>query len=231
MGFDDVWTSEHHFVEDGYLAGSFAACAAIAARTSRVRIGTNVVLLPLHDPLRVAEDAVTVDLLSGERFDLGVAVGHRTAEFAAFGVEARARRPDGDRNRPARRRVRGAAGRPRRRERGRPQLPSRAAPAPGPDAAPGRRHEPRRRFPGGALRDRPARVRTPGALPGRRGHRRPGAHDLSRGAGATRPDRARRRARSRFRLHQPRSRPRRGRTSPTSSTVARSTSAGSRRRA
>jgi alkanesulfonate monooxygenase SsuD/methylene tetrahydromethanopterin reductase-like flavin-dependent oxidoreductase (luciferase family) len=87
IGFDEVWTSEHHFVEDGYLAGSFPACAAIAARTSRIRIGTNVVLLPLHNPLRVAEDAAAVDLISGGRFDLGVAVGYRGAEFEAFGLD------------------------------------------------------------------------------------------------------------------------------------------------
>lgn len=87
LGFDDIWTSEHHFVEDGYLSASLATCAAIAARTTRVRIGTNVLLLPLHDPIRVAEDAATVDLLSGGRLDLGVAVGYRTTEFHRFGVD------------------------------------------------------------------------------------------------------------------------------------------------
>lgn len=87
LGFDDIWTSEHHFVEDGYLSASLATCAAIAVRTTRVRIGTNVLLLPLHDPVRVAEDAATVDLLSGGRLDLGVAVGYRTMEFHRFGVD------------------------------------------------------------------------------------------------------------------------------------------------
>jgi probable F420-dependent oxidoreductase len=87
LGFDQIWTSEDHFIDDGYSPSLLPICAAIAARTDRVRIGTNVLLLPLHNPLRVAEDAATVDVISGGRFDLGVAVGYRLEEFETFGVD------------------------------------------------------------------------------------------------------------------------------------------------
>jgi alkanesulfonate monooxygenase SsuD/methylene tetrahydromethanopterin reductase-like flavin-dependent oxidoreductase (luciferase family) len=86
LGFDDVWLSEHHFIEDGYCPSLLPVAAAIAARTERIRIGTAVLLLPLHDPIRVAEVAALVDVLSGGRFDLGVGLGYRVGEFEGFGV-------------------------------------------------------------------------------------------------------------------------------------------------
>ncbi len=91
LGFDHVWLTEHHFVDDGYSPSLFPIGAAVAARTSRIRIGTFLLLLPLHNPVRVAEDTATLDLISGGRFDLGVGLGYRRAEFDDQGVPARER--------------------------------------------------------------------------------------------------------------------------------------------
>ena len=65
VGFDDVWLSEHHFAADAYCPSPLVAGAAIAARTRRLTIGQSVLLLPLHNPLRVAEDGAVIDLISG----------------------------------------------------------------------------------------------------------------------------------------------------------------------
>lgn len=88
LGWDDIWLSEHHFIDDGYTPSMLPLACAIAARTTKIQIGTSVLLLPLHDPLRVAEDAATVDVMSGGRFQLGVAGGYRKAEFIGFGIPA-----------------------------------------------------------------------------------------------------------------------------------------------
>ena len=91
LGWDDVWLSEHHFIEDGYTPSMLALATAIAARTTRIEIGTSVLLLPLHDPLRVAEDAATADVASGGRLQLGLAVGYRKGEFTGFGIPGKER--------------------------------------------------------------------------------------------------------------------------------------------
>src|SRR5256886_12218688 len=84
-GFDDVWLSEHHFIEDGYLPSILPAAAAIAARPNRIRIASAVLLMPFHNPIRLAEDIATVDVISGGRFEFGVGVGFNHEEFEAFG--------------------------------------------------------------------------------------------------------------------------------------------------
>jgi alkanesulfonate monooxygenase SsuD/methylene tetrahydromethanopterin reductase-like flavin-dependent oxidoreductase (luciferase family) len=67
LGFDAVWASEHHFSEDAWNPSPLTFLAAVAARTERVRIGTYVLLLPLHNPVRVAEDIAVLDNLSSGR--------------------------------------------------------------------------------------------------------------------------------------------------------------------
>lgn len=91
IGYDDVWLTEHHFCADGHAPSILPLAAAVAVTTTRIRIGTSVLLLPLHHAVRVAEDAATVDILSAGRFELGVGVGYRRQEFAGLGRTRRER--------------------------------------------------------------------------------------------------------------------------------------------
>lgn len=94
LGADSVWCSEHHLFEDGYLPQPLTFLAAVAARTSRVRLGTALVLAPLRSPVQIAEEAAIVDLLSGGRLELGIGAGYRMPEFTAFGKDPERRFAD-----------------------------------------------------------------------------------------------------------------------------------------
>ncbi|HZZ50072.1 MAG TPA: LLM class flavin-dependent oxidoreductase [Pseudonocardia sp.] len=86
LGFDDVWLTEHHFIPGGYSSSPLMEAAAIAVRTSRIRIGTYVLLMPFAHPVRLAEDVAAVDILSNGRFDLGIGQGYVHAEFDGFAI-------------------------------------------------------------------------------------------------------------------------------------------------
>jgi luciferase family oxidoreductase group 1 len=75
LGYDELWVSEHHFNRFSQSGSTLPLMAYLAAKTSRIRIGSAAILLPLHDPKRVAEDLATIDILSGGRLDLGLARG------------------------------------------------------------------------------------------------------------------------------------------------------------
>jgi probable F420-dependent oxidoreductase len=86
LGFDYICLGEHHFSDDGYAPSPLVTANAIAQHTTSIKISTAVLLLPLYHPVRLAEDCALIDILSGGRFELGVAVGWRPEEFAAFGI-------------------------------------------------------------------------------------------------------------------------------------------------
>jgi alkanesulfonate monooxygenase SsuD/methylene tetrahydromethanopterin reductase-like flavin-dependent oxidoreductase (luciferase family) len=86
LGFDAVWFTEHHFALHGLNSALATWLAAVAMRTRRVRIGSTVFVLPYWDPIRLAEDAATIDLLSGGRLEFGAGTGYRLDEFKGFNV-------------------------------------------------------------------------------------------------------------------------------------------------
>ncbi|HUG35721.1 MAG TPA: LLM class flavin-dependent oxidoreductase, partial [Candidatus Limnocylindrales bacterium] len=85
-GFDSCFFGEHHQDKDGFLPSPLIVATAVAARTRTLRVGTSVILLPLHHPVRVAEDAITLDIVSRGRLTLGVGIGYQPADFRAFSV-------------------------------------------------------------------------------------------------------------------------------------------------
>jgi putative FMN-dependent luciferase-like monooxygenase len=89
FGFDSAWVAQHHFHEDeGGLPAPFVFLGHVAAQTSRIRLGTGIVTLPLEDPVRAAEDAAVFDLISNGRLELGVGSGGTPSAFAAFGRDS-----------------------------------------------------------------------------------------------------------------------------------------------
>src|SRR4029077_2033243 len=86
VGLDSFWIAEHHFAEDGYAAAVIPICAAVLGATTRLIAGTSVAIASFYHPIRLAEDAVSADLLSGGRFVLGLGTGYRPEEFAGMAI-------------------------------------------------------------------------------------------------------------------------------------------------
>jgi probable F420-dependent oxidoreductase len=86
FGFDSYFFGEHHQDKDGFLPSPLIVATAVAARTSTLNVGTSVILLPLHHPVRLAEDVITLDQVSRGRVILGVGIGYQPADFRAFDV-------------------------------------------------------------------------------------------------------------------------------------------------
>jgi len=84
LGFRQLFMVEHHFTGHGQVSASMTVLSYLAARTRHIRLGTAVVVVPWHNPVLVAEQVATLDLLSGGRVDFGVGKGYRQAEFDGF---------------------------------------------------------------------------------------------------------------------------------------------------
>lgn len=95
LGFDSGWVAQHHFAsEHGRLPAPLVLLAAIAQRTRRISLGTGIIVLPQETPLRLAEDAAVLDLLSNGRLELGLGAGFDPETFLAFGREPAQRHRD-----------------------------------------------------------------------------------------------------------------------------------------
>jgi alkanesulfonate monooxygenase SsuD/methylene tetrahydromethanopterin reductase-like flavin-dependent oxidoreductase (luciferase family) len=90
-GFDHFWVGEHHFHHSGAVPSPPVVLAAAASRTRRLRMGPLVAVLPLHDPVRLAEEYATLDRLSDGRLELGVGSGYMRREFRGFGLDSSTR--------------------------------------------------------------------------------------------------------------------------------------------
>ena len=93
LGFDSIWIAEHHFSNKyGILPDPFSYLCYLAALTKRIKLCAGVMVVPLHHPMRIVENAAFIDILSNGRFQLGLGSGYRPYEFEGLGVDYEARR-------------------------------------------------------------------------------------------------------------------------------------------
>ncbi len=86
LGFDSVWMEEHHSVTNHYWPSPLPVLAGFATRTSRLVLGTDIIVAAFHHPVRLAEDVAMLDVISNGRLVLGIAIGYKPDEFALYGV-------------------------------------------------------------------------------------------------------------------------------------------------
>ena len=87
LGFDSVWMEEHHAVTNHYWPSPLPVLAGYATRTSRLMLGTDILVAAFYHPARLAEDVALLDIMSNGRFTLGIAIGYKPDEFALYGVD------------------------------------------------------------------------------------------------------------------------------------------------
>ena len=87
LGYRNIWLAEHHFSTYGYLSRPLQLATYIAAKTTKLRVGTAVIVVPLHHPLVIAEEIAMADVLSGGRLDIGLGRGYQRYEFERFGLK------------------------------------------------------------------------------------------------------------------------------------------------
>ena len=97
LGFDSIWSGEHHATDGFHYFPLLSMLQRLAAEAEGLQIGTNIVLLALHNPVELAEIGAFIDVLTGGKFLLGVGLGYRHEEFAIFGVPDQAARQQTDR--------------------------------------------------------------------------------------------------------------------------------------
>lgn len=91
FGFSHAVVAEHHFTEDGHVPSPIVLSAAIAAATSRIQVGTDILVAPLHHPFKIAEDILVLDNLSRGRAVCGLGMGSSARDFDAYGVPMKQR--------------------------------------------------------------------------------------------------------------------------------------------
>src|SRR5215470_1556089 len=87
LGFDSAWMEEHHSVVDHYWPSPLTVLAGFATRTSRVQLGTDILVAPFYHPVRLAEETALVDIMSEGRLIVGAAIGYKPDEFALYGAD------------------------------------------------------------------------------------------------------------------------------------------------